>query len=85
MTKGFFKVTNKLILPICDEDGYDPVELAAAVEERSAHPLASAIVAECCGCVGEMAELKLSLPKVSKVKVCIYICLFSLFTFVFYY
>ena len=69
LTKGFFKVTNKLILPICSDEGYDPVELAAAVEERSAHPLASAIVAECCGCVGEMAELKLSLPKVSKVKV----------------
>ena len=34
----------RLILPVCARENYDPLELAAAVEEKSAHPLASAIV-----------------------------------------
>ena len=35
---------DRLILPVCTRENYDPLELAAAVEEKSAHPLASAIV-----------------------------------------
>lgn len=53
----------RLILPVCTRENYDPLELAAAVEEKSAHPLASAIVSGtvyvycimsvcmCCACI----------------------------------
>ena len=44
LTKGFFKVTDTLILPICHLKGYNPLELAAAIEQKSSHPLANAIV-----------------------------------------
>lgn len=44
LTKGFFKIIEKLVLSVCSEQEYNPMELAAALEEKSSHPLANAIV-----------------------------------------
>jgi cation transport ATPase len=43
------------------------MELAAAIEQKSTHPLANAIVAAHCGCVADMVENDIQLPNVRKV------------------
>ena len=58
LTKGFFKVDEQVLL---DDDfsednaqrDFNPLQLAAAVEAKSTHPLAHAVVAECLGCIDE--------------------------------
>jgi cation transport ATPase len=67
MTTGFFKVQDKLILTPHDELEYNPLELAAALEEKSSHPLANAILTDFFGCVAEMAGK--SLPEVKNMRV----------------
>jgi cation transport ATPase len=44
LTKGFFRVIDRLVLDICEDEDFNPLELAASLEEKSAHPLANAIV-----------------------------------------
>lgn len=58
LTKGFFSVSGVEDVQENDDSDsdspdYDPIELAAALEAKSTHPLASAIVAMHCGCVAE--------------------------------
>jgi Cd2+/Zn2+-exporting ATPase len=46
-----------------DEDveaEYNPLELAAAIEEKSTHPMAAAIVSEFCGCIAESQNTSFS-------------------------
>ena len=57
LTKGFFKVTNTLIL----QNDYNPLELAAAIEQKSSHPLASAIVSAFVPCMNTMCMFIYSL------------------------
>jgi Cd2+/Zn2+-exporting ATPase len=64
MTKALFKVCDKLLFNPVD---YDVVMVAAAVEQKSLHPLANAIVSDFCGCIAEMADV--ALPAVRKLKV----------------
>lgn len=67
LTKGFFKVTGRLVVAEDEDEGSAAMSYAAAIEEKSTHPLADAVVAEHVGCVAEMAEG--ALPNVRKVKV----------------
>ena len=69
LTKGFFKVGDKLDLSDDLDRSFDPMELAAAIEQKSTHPLANAIVAAHCGCVADMMENDIQLPNVRKVTV----------------
>jgi Cd2+/Zn2+-exporting ATPase len=64
LTKGKFVVVNRLLLT--DTDEYDPMQLAVALEQRSTHPLANAVISDFCGCIAEAADMKL--PDVKKVK-----------------
>ena len=65
VTEGSFKVRDRMILT--DVQGYyNPLELAASIEEKSSHPLASAIISEFCPCIAEMEG---SLPSVKNIKV----------------
>lgn len=70
LTKGFFSVTESRNLADIDDDEfeeeYDPMALAAALESKSAHPLANAIVSAYCGCI---ADYEGKLPEVKKVQV----------------
>ena len=55
---------------VCTQDAEEAataMACAAAVEEKSTHPLADAVVSEHVGCIAEMAEN--ALPPVRKVKV----------------
>jgi cation transport ATPase len=45
---------------------YDPMLLAVAIEEKSAHPLAAAIISDFCGCIVEAAAK--TFPTVRKLK-----------------
>jgi cation transport ATPase len=55
-------------LPLKDaEEALSAMACAAAIEEKSTHPLADAVVSEHVGCIAEMAEN--ALPAVRKVKV----------------
>lgn len=67
LTKGLFKVVDKVVLSDDREEGLSAMAFAAAIEEKSTHPLANAIVADHLGCIAEMAENPL--PAVRKVKV----------------
>jgi len=64
LTKGFFAVSSFVVLPDDPDDPreYDPLALAAALESKSAHPLANAVVSAYCGCIaeyeGELATVK---------------------------
>ena len=69
LTKGFFKVGNQLDLSDDPDRSFNPMELAAAIEQKSTHPLANAIVAAHCGCVADMVENDIQLPNVRKVVV----------------
>jgi cation transport ATPase len=42
------------------------MQFAAALESKSAHPLANAVVSAYCGCI---AEFKGTLPEVNKIQV----------------
>ena len=42
---------------------------AAALEQKSTHPLANAVVSDYCGCIGEMEEMMLSLPQTKQLKI----------------
>ena len=67
LTKGLFRVTQKLALVEDAEEAAEAMAMAAAIEEKSTHPLADAVVAEHVGCIAEMSAG--SLPAVRKVKV----------------
>jgi Cd2+/Zn2+-exporting ATPase len=75
LTTGLFRVQSKIVFPREDaddddnEDEHDPIRLACALESKSAHPLASAIIAEHVGCVVEFEASGHNLPDVRKVKV----------------
>lgn len=57
-----------VLLPEDEDDPreYDPLALAAAIESKSAHPLANAVVSAYCGCI---AEYEGQLANVKKVQV----------------
>lgn len=70
LTKGFFKVTENLLLVKPDDsDGIDVRLFVAALEQKSTHPLANAIVSDYCGCIAEMAESNIQFPAVRKIVV----------------
>ena len=55
LTKGFFRVCDRLLIGEASQSGaVDALEMAASLEQKSAHPLASAIVSAHCGCIAEM-------------------------------
>lgn len=64
LTKALFKVCDKASY---SETDYDAMMITAAVESKSTHPLAHAIVSEYCGCIAEMDEQ--AFPAVRKLKV----------------
>jgi len=66
LTRGFFKVVDKLVLAETPELADAAMACAAAIEEKSSHPLASAIVSEFLGCI---ADGEKSLPPLRKVQV----------------
>ena len=49
------------------DNDYNPLELAAAIEQKSSHPLANAVVAEYYGCVAELEEKNIVIPNVRKI------------------
>ena len=49
------------------DNDYNPLELAAAIEQKSSHPLANAVVAEYYGCVAELEEKNIIIPNVRKI------------------
>lgn len=49
-----------------DDADFNPLQLAAALEEKSTHPLANAVVSAFCGCIADMEE---PLPSVRKFQV----------------
>ena len=65
LTAGFFKVVDKAYINRAEDD-YDALELAAAIEEKSIHPLANAVVSDFCGCITEMEG---NLPETRSIKV----------------
>jgi Cd2+/Zn2+-exporting ATPase len=67
ITTGFFKVQDRLNLTPAEELEYNPLELAAALEEKSSHPLAHAILSEFFGCIAEMSGE--SLPEVKNIRI----------------
>lgn len=63
LTDGFFKVINKVVVyendsPQNEEASSNPLLIAASLENKCAHPLANAVVADYTGCVAE-SELNL--------------------------
>jgi Cd2+/Zn2+-exporting ATPase len=64
LTKALFKVHDKSKFT---ETDYDAMMVAAAVESKSTHPLAHAIVSEYCGCIADMDETPF--PAIRKLKV----------------
>jgi Zn2+/Cd2+-exporting ATPase len=66
LTKGFCKVLGKLSLTANGSSNYNAMELAAAIESKSTHPLANAVVSDHCGCIAEMDS---NLPEAKKIKV----------------
>jgi Cd2+/Zn2+-exporting ATPase len=67
LTKGFFKVNERIRLSEAVPT-FDPLQLAAAIEQKSTHPLANAVVAEFCGCIAEAAD-SIVMPSVRKIAV----------------
>jgi cation transport ATPase len=63
----FFKVQDRLNLTPAEELKYDSLELAAALEEKSSHPLAHVILSEFFGCIAEMSGK--SLPEVKNMRI----------------
>jgi len=67
VTEGTFKVRDRMIITDVVQLGYyNPLELAAAIEDKSSHPLASAVISEFCPCIAEMEG---NLPAVKSLKV----------------
>lgn len=69
LTKGFFSLVESVSLVTADVaeerrrqriPNHNALQLAAALEAKSAHPLANAIVAGYCGCIAEMSPDSLS-------------------------
>jgi Zn2+/Cd2+-exporting ATPase len=69
LTTGLFRVIDELRMSDAADGDYDPLELAAALEAKSSHPLASAIVAYHTPCVSEFVEAGLKLPEVRNVEI----------------
>jgi Zn2+/Cd2+-exporting ATPase len=69
LTKGFFKVGGVLSLSEDPNSDCDPMRLAAAIELKSAHPLANAIVAAHFGCVADMMDSDIPMLNVRKIVV----------------
>jgi Cd2+/Zn2+-exporting ATPase len=67
LTKGFFKVVTRLALTDDADEAESAMAFAAAIEEKSTHPLADAVVSAHLGCVAEAGDN--ALPAVRKVKV----------------
>lgn len=67
LTRGFFKVVSQLVLAPDPAQGLAALAFAAAVEEKSTHPLANAIVSAHFGCIADSSDV--SLPAVRKVVV----------------
>ena len=67
LTKGFFKVGRRMVLDSSSDA--DPMRLAAAIEQKSTHPLAHAVVSAYVGCVADMAESDMQMPNVRKIVV----------------
>jgi Cd2+/Zn2+-exporting ATPase len=71
LTRGLFRVVDKLACsPSAAEVEtllFNPLQLAAAVEQKSTHPLANAVVASFCGCLAEAVNIKM--PDVKRIKV----------------
>jgi Cd2+/Zn2+-exporting ATPase len=65
LTKGKFAVVGRL--QFTDTDDYNPMELAVALEQRSTHPLANAVISDFCGCIADAEGI--TFPEVKKVKV----------------
>ena len=66
LTRGFFKVVGKLVLAETAELADAAMACAAAIEEKSSHPLASAIVSDFLGCIADGDKV---LPPIRKVQV----------------
>jgi Cd2+/Zn2+-exporting ATPase len=66
LTRGFFKVVGKLKLAETEELAETAMACAAAIEEKSSHPLASAIVSDFLGCLTDGEK---TLPPVRKVQI----------------
>lgn len=66
LTKGYFIVCEQLPFPCVAYEG-DAMLLIAALEAKSTHPLANAIVSAYCGCIAEAVDVVL--PAVRKMKV----------------
>ena len=76
LTKGFFKVCDRVLIGQAAQDGdINALELAASLEQKSAHPLASAIVSAHCGCIAEMEGDFLNVRKL-KVTMTVEFCTF---------
>ena len=58
--------TQKEVQSGADDGIFNPMKLAAALENKSSHPLANAIVSEFCGCI---AEMKTPLPASKNIHV----------------
>ncbi len=69
LTRGFFKVVGKLVLAETAELADAAMACAAAIEEKSSHPLASAIVSDFLGCIAEAEGGEKKLPSTRKVQV----------------
>ena len=69
LTTGLFRVVGELHLSdaAADED-YNPLELAAALEAKSSHPLASAVVAFHLPCIADFAAAGGTLPVARNVE-----------------
>ena len=76
LTKGFFRVNERVCLKqnipsyMSIETVIDQAMLfASALEQKSTHPLANAIIASYCGCLGEMDEMMSKFPETKKIKI----------------
>lgn len=64
LTRGICRVSGRMSFSNDCESTYDPLELAAAVEAKSTHPLAQAVISEFCKCIAEMENDFLSTQKI---------------------
>jgi cation transport ATPase len=62
---GSADVLYRLALSAHYNAGHNALELAAALEQKSSHPLANAVVSAHCGCIAEMEG---ELPAAKKIK-----------------
>lgn len=69
MTKAHFQVCDKAFFSQQQPAEFDVMMVAAAVEQKSTHPLAHAIVSDYCGCIAELSDDQSHFPNVRKVRV----------------